>query len=281
MLVLSRKEDQTIVFPNLGITLEILRVKGNSVRVGVDAPKSVKIVRGELLERDEESAPTGIFSGLKKNLATLDLKTRHRLRNYLNEASLSVDVAQKKIATGGNADAEKFLSRAVVALNDLNQEFEKLSLFSSSDQNETQALPPALDRKITPARRWTALVVEDNDNERELMSGVLEMAGFDVIDVPDGQAAIEYLSSNEKPDIVLMDMHMPRLNGPQTVSKIRNELRDQNLPIFAVSGMTQEESELPVGERGVTGWFSKPVNPNRLVQYLQRELETQSSAGLN
>ena len=48
MLVLSRKEDQSIVFPNLGISIEIVRVQGNKVCVGVEAPKAIRVVRGEL-----------------------------------------------------------------------------------------------------------------------------------------------------------------------------------------------------------------------------------------
>lgn len=48
MLVLSRRCNETIVFPELGITVEVLRVKGNTVRLGIKAPDSVRILRGEL-----------------------------------------------------------------------------------------------------------------------------------------------------------------------------------------------------------------------------------------
>ena len=48
MLVLSRKAEETIVFPELGITVEVIRTKGNTVRLGIRAPESVRILRGEL-----------------------------------------------------------------------------------------------------------------------------------------------------------------------------------------------------------------------------------------
>jgi carbon storage regulator len=48
MLVLSRKADETIVFPELGISVEVIRVKGSVVRLGIKAPDSVRILRGEL-----------------------------------------------------------------------------------------------------------------------------------------------------------------------------------------------------------------------------------------
>ena len=57
MLVLSRKEGQEILFPNLGITVEVLRVKGNNVRIGVDAPRSIRILRSELEEDGDKNRP--------------------------------------------------------------------------------------------------------------------------------------------------------------------------------------------------------------------------------
>ena len=54
MLVLSRRENETILIPELGITLEVVRIKGNTVRIGIDAPRSIRIVRGELEDRSEQ-----------------------------------------------------------------------------------------------------------------------------------------------------------------------------------------------------------------------------------
>ena len=278
MLVLSRKEDQKIIFPSLGISVEVTRVKGNTVRLGVDAPRSIKVVRGELLENEDASVDA--FQQLESQLGGVDLATRHELRNHLNTACLAVNVAQKQIEKGGHDKAEIFLSRAIDSLNELNQLFESTALGGVNDSplskaNVTQQTTEAVQGN------WTALVVEDNDNERELLAGVLEMAGFEVISVPDGQAAVDYLSLHARPDIVLMDMNMPRLNGPQTISKIRGELAASELPIFGVSGLTQTEANIPLGDRGVTGWFSKPVNPNQLVRYLQEEISAKMEPSPN
>ncbi len=61
MLVLSRRESDQVVIPSLGITLQVLSVKGNVVKLGIDAPQSIKILRGELTEksvdRPEDSRP--------------------------------------------------------------------------------------------------------------------------------------------------------------------------------------------------------------------------------
>jgi carbon storage regulator len=54
MLVLSRRTAETVVFPELGITVEVLQVKGNTIRLGIKAPDSVRILRGELDEVRKE-----------------------------------------------------------------------------------------------------------------------------------------------------------------------------------------------------------------------------------
>ena len=272
MLVLSRQENQTIIFPNLGITVEVVRVKGKKVRIGIDAPDSIRVLRGELKADDEPFRASPVFGKIESKLCRIDLKSRHQLRNDLNTASLSIHLAQKHIERGGYEQVDQFLGKATAALEKLNQSFEKLDLTSESDSTTVPSQTSA-EATANPLLNKTALVVEDNDNERELLTGALELAGCDVIAVADGQAAIEFLELHDKPDVVLMDMAMPRLDGPRTVSKIRTELDTDNLPIFGVSGMTQAEANIPLGDRGVTGWFSKPVNPHQLVNYLQREIE--------
>ena len=65
MLVLSRKVNETVEFPELGITVEVVRVKGNTVRLGIKAPNSVRILRGEPVEivsEFEELQPAMSFS---------------------------------------------------------------------------------------------------------------------------------------------------------------------------------------------------------------------------
>lgn len=60
MLVLSRKEDQEVVFPSLGIRVSITSVDGHRVKLGIEAPKSVPILRAELLDNDDSSGTFGI-----------------------------------------------------------------------------------------------------------------------------------------------------------------------------------------------------------------------------
>lgn len=142
MLVLSRKEDQSILFPNLGISIEIVRVQGNKVSVGVEAPKSIRIVRGEL----QSAAQSGRQSGCQDNGSELQVshvvemlapEAQAELRNRLNTVGLAVHAAQNQFAAGGLENAEAFLQKAVEALADLNK------LFDSSPSDCVQELQPA------------------------------------------------------------------------------------------------------------------------------------------
>ena len=110
-----------------------------------------------------------------------------------------------------------------------------------------------------PAKQ-TALLVEDQANEREMLAGFLRLHGYQVATAADGMEAIEYLESNEKPQVILIDMRMPRCDGPTTNRLIRDNPAFDLVKIFAISGSTPEETQLNSKADGSNGWFMKPLN---------------------
>jgi CheY-like chemotaxis protein len=91
---------------------------------------------------------------------------------------------------------------------------------------------------------------------------------MDVVNASDGDEALRYLSTHDQPDAVLLDMRLPRCDGPTTIAAIRSNPTWSRLKIFAVSGAKQEDVNVPTGPNGVDGWFTKPLNPARLVSTL-------------
>jgi len=77
MLVLSRKQNDQILLPNLGVRVEILRIAGNSVRVGIQAPQSVRVLRGELADGNAHTLSPSTWPAAERGLS-------HMLRNQLN-----------------------------------------------------------------------------------------------------------------------------------------------------------------------------------------------------
>jgi carbon storage regulator CsrA len=250
MLILSRRENEKILFPNLGVTVGIVRIRGNAVRVGIEAPEGVRVLREEIADEQALQASRAAFDPLRK--------LRHELRNRLNTANLALHLVQKQMETGKSHDAESALRKALEELHVLDREIgEKTRSFNRKN-----------------AARHHALVVEDNANERELLAGCLRLYGFDVDAVEDGLSALHFLEQRQgRPDCILLDMQMPRLNGAGTVTAIRGHPEWHNLRLFAVTGTERHESNIPLGPTGVDRWFVKPINPQELLDELNRDLQ--------
>ncbi len=250
MLVLSRRENDKIVFPNLGITVEVLRIAGRSVRLGVEAPPQVRVLRHELADRmagDVESASQLADSRAEPQISN------HDLRNRLNTASLGLSLVQRYLELGRTAAADQALEKVLA---------------------EFQLLENALTARSSNAPRvLKALLVEDDANESQLLAGYLRLSGFRVDSAADGQDALEYLAENAQPDVVLLDMQMPRCDGPTTIQAIRGNPAYAGLRVFGVSGNVPTDVGVTIGPDGVDRWFRKPLNPQSLVQELHRDLQ--------
>ena len=239
MLVLSRRLNEKVLFPALGISVEVINVARNVVRLGIDAPPSVSVVREE------------IASAAQVLAVSTPKAARHRLRNRLHTARLGVHLAQKQLEAGQ-------LEAAQATLN------EALERFAQLDQELTaQKAERPVNRQIR------ALLVEDNTNESQLLAEFLRLHGISVATASDGQAALDYLRSHDRPDVVLLDMRMPRFDGPAVVAALRGELQYQDMKVFAVTGADPQECAVPVGADGVDGWFTKPLNPVKLVDAMK------------
>jgi CheY-like chemotaxis protein len=122
------------------------------------------------------------------------------------------------------------------------------------------------------ASRARVLVVDDDESLRALLAMTLGDAGYDVETAGDGGDALDYLRTHSRPDVVLLDMILPRCDGPTTVRAIRSDPSWSALKIFAVSGETPEHFGLDPAGAGIDRWFRKPLDPAALLRELNREL---------
>ena len=261
MLVLSRRENEKVVFANLGVSVEILRLAGKVVRLGIQAPAEIQILREELAN---PTAAKDVSANASSQVASLARTVRHAIRNRLNIASLGLQVLQRRLESGDCDAAEATIAKIFNELSEIDAALDSSKQAESSKQREPAELP---------LREHRALIVEDNPNESELLAAYLQMNGYVVEIASDGFEALSYLSSHEHPDFVLLDMAMPRCNGPQTVESIRRNPALRNLRLFAVSGADQRETGVAFGRLGVDRWFSKPVNARELVHEMNRNME--------
>jgi len=115
------------------------------------------------------------------------------------------------------------------------------------------------DDRVGPAAR--ILVVDDDPPARFLTRAILEVAGYEVEEVADGAEALEYLERRELPDLMVLDLTMPRMNGEETLLRIRSSERSEDLPVVVLTGSTDLESEIRLVEAGADDYVRKPLNP--------------------
>jgi carbon storage regulator CsrA len=252
MLVLSRRENETIYFPTIDATVKLVQIRGSGARVGVVAPKDVPVLRGELVEECHRRLAR--LQQLQRQAPVLS----HSARNVLNNVTIGLSLLRRQLDAGKHQDAQITLQTVLGSIAEAEKAHQK-----AKHEIEAERARHKIPR---------ALLVEDDANERYLLAGFLRTSGFEVDQAGDGAEAIEFLRGHEQPDIVLLDMLMPRLNGPDTVRTIRSDPRHAGLKIYAVSGSSPQTLGLETGPRGVDRWFQKPLDPERLVGEMVREV---------
>lgn len=113
------------------------------------------------------------------------------------------------------------------------------------------------------------LLVEDNDMLQEILCARLKMKGFDVTIASDGNEAVEF-AFGLKPDIILMDMSLPYLNGWEATKLIRENEGTQHIPIIALTAHALVTDRQKGLEAGCNDYLTKPVDFERLVNKIHK-----------
>jgi len=117
------------------------------------------------------------------------------------------------------------------------------------------------------------MVVEDNEKNRKLMRVVLKSKGYNVIEAATGEEALGTLKK-QKPDIILMDIQLPGIDGITLVKQIKADANTNDIPVIAVTAYAMKGDEEKILSSGCNGYISKPINtrelPNIIEQYLRK-----------
>jgi carbon storage regulator CsrA len=247
MLVLSRRVNEKILFPGINAAVRVVSVRQGTVRLGIDAPPEVAVLREEL-----QKQPTG--TGMAKpsqegRFAALARQVRDRLQ----VTGVGLGTVQLLLEAGLTHDAKEALAR-------IRDDFQLLRYGLDGELEDEPARAPRLGKK--------ALLVEDDSNQRELLAGFLRLAGWDVDTAGDGSDALDYLRSRPRPDVVLLDMGLPRCDSATAVRQIRRDPAYAGLRIFAVTASAPDQFDVASGSAGIDRWFQKPLDPASLLHEL-------------
>ena len=125
MLVLSRRENEKILFPNLGISVEVVKTKANTVRLGIEAPEDIRVIRGELANEVGALAKNGQNYKSRNPIGSFlsNGTTAAEIQKNLDVASLAIHLAQNQLRQGLSERAEKTLDQAIQCLAALEAAF--------------------------------------------------------------------------------------------------------------------------------------------------------------
>ncbi|MCC9709663.1 response regulator [Streptomyces sp. MNU76] len=130
--------------------------------------------------------------------------------------------------------------------------------------------------RVVPGASGRVLVVDDNKVIRQLIRVNLELEGFEVVTAADGAECLDVVHQ-VRPDLITLDVVMPRLDGLRTAAQLRGDPRTRRLPLAIVSACTQHEVEAGL-DVGVDAFLAKPFEPSELVS-LVRQLVEQARLG--
>ena len=113
------------------------------------------------------------------------------------------------------------------------------------------------------------LVVEDNEKNMKLFRDVLGARGYRTLEATTGGEAVE-LATEQAPDLVLMDIQMPGVDGVEALRRLRADERTAGIPVLAVTAQAMQGDRERFLAEGFDGYLSKPVNVRELIGTVRR-----------
>lgn len=115
------------------------------------------------------------------------------------------------------------------------------------------------------------LIVEDNEKNLYLLRFLLEKLGHTIVEAKDGRSGVE-MTIAEKPDIILMDIQLPVMDGYETTRQIRSMEEFKTLPIIAITSYAMVGDREKTLAVGCTDYIEKPIQPESFIQKIQEYL---------
>ena len=113
------------------------------------------------------------------------------------------------------------------------------------------------------------LIVEDNEKNMKLVRDVLQFKGFETIEAMTGEDGVR-LAIERKPDVVLMDIQLPDIDGITALGRIRADPAMQRIPVIAVSASVMPDEQQRIVASGFDAYVTKPINVNDFLATVER-----------
>ena len=121
----------------------------------------------------------------------------------------------------------------------------------------------------------TALVIEDNSDNMELITFILEKNGYKVIKAETGQQGFD-VALERRPDFIILDIQLPDMDGLEVLRKIRNSEIDSGMPVIAMTSYAMVGDREKMMAAGCDGYIEKPIDPEKVVSQIRRIIGEES-----
>jgi len=116
------------------------------------------------------------------------------------------------------------------------------------------------------------LVVEDNDMNMQLVEFLLEEGGYDIVKATSGEEALALTREGAAPDLILMDIHLPGMDGLSVVRAMKADTRTSRIPILALTAHAMRGDRDRFLEAGCDGYISKPIDVKTFLSAIEQYL---------
>jgi two-component system, cell cycle response regulator DivK len=116
------------------------------------------------------------------------------------------------------------------------------------------------------------LIIEDNDKNLKLVRDVLQVKGYATIEAGAAEDGIK-LATERTPDLILMDIQLPGMNGIDALKVLRSETATASIPVIAVTASVMQQDRNLITEAGFDGYIGKPINLKEFLDAVRAALE--------
>jgi two-component system cell cycle response regulator DivK len=117
----------------------------------------------------------------------------------------------------------------------------------------------------------TILYIEDNEMNRKIVRDLLKRTTYQVIEAFDGEAGVA-MALDKRPDLILMDIQLPKISGMEATRRLRAEAATANTPIIAITSFALSGDEQKAKDAGATAYLAKPYSPFDLLNLIRKLL---------
>ena len=118
----------------------------------------------------------------------------------------------------------------------------------------------------------TILVIEDNEINLKLVRSLLQIGGFNILEATNAETGIE-IAREQQPDLVLMDIQLPGMDGLEATSILKNDTATNHIPIIAITSYAMDGDKKKAREVGCDCYISKPINTRTFLDEIRKFLE--------